>query len=200
MIQYQFGYMYVRYLLWNFVGRQSDVQGKYDNTHGNWLSGIDFIDEMFIGTQKNLPSDMANNKGRNTYFFLPFILAIIGMVFHAKRDVKSFYVLLTLFLFTGLALKIYLNERPFEPRERDYALVGSFYVFAMWIAYGIYAIFDTLKNYIQPKVAIPVVLAVSFLASPVVLAAQNWDDHDRSNKDTALTMAKAYFKLVNSAM
>ena len=192
MIQYQFGYMYVRYLLWNFVGRQSDVQGKYDNTHGNWLSGIDFIDEMFIGTQKNLPSDMANNKGRNTYFFLPFILAIIGMVFHAKRDVKSFYVLLTLFLFTGLALKIYLNERPFEPRERDYALVGSFYVFAMWIAYGIYAIFDTLKKYIQPKVAIPVVLATSLLASPVLLAAENWNDHDRSNKDTALTMAKAY--------
>jgi hypothetical protein len=192
MIQYQFGYMYVRYLLWNFVGRQSDVQGKYDNTHGNWLSGIDFIDEMFIGTQKNLPSDMANNKGRNTYFFLPFILAIIGMVFHAKRDVKSFYVLLTLFLFTGLALKIYLNERPFEPRERDYALVGSFYVFAMWIAYGIYAIFDTLKKYIQPKVAIPAVLATSLLASPVLLAAENWNDHDRSNKDSALTMAKAY--------
>ncbi|HBD26762.1 DUF2723 domain-containing protein [Flavobacterium sp.] len=192
MIQYQFGYMYVRYLLWNFVGRQSDVQGKYDNTNGNWLSGISFIDEMFIGTQKNLPSDMQNNRGRNTYFFLPFILAIIGMVFHAKRDIKSFYVLLVLFLFTGLALKIYLNERPFEPRERDYALVGSFYVFAMWIGYGIYAIFDTLKKYIQPKVAIPVVLATSLLASPVVLAAQNWDDHDRSNKDTAYTMAKAY--------
>ena len=192
MIQYQFGYMYVRYLLWNFVGRQSDVQGKYDNTNGNWLSGISFIDEIFIGTQKNLPSDMQNNKGRNTYFFLPFILAIIGMVFHAKRDIKSFYVLLVLFLFTGLALKIYLNERPFEPRERDYALVGSFYVFAMWIAYGIYAIFDTLKKYIQPKVAIPIVLATSLLASPVVLAAQNWDDHDRSNKDTAYTMAKAY--------
>ena len=192
MVQYQFGYMYVRYLMWNFVGRQNDIQGKYDNTNGNWLSGIDFIDEMFIGTQKNLPSDMQNNKGRNTYFFLPFILAIIGMVFHAKRDVKSFYVLLVLFLFTGLALKIYLNERPFEPRERDYALVGSFYVFAMWIAYGIYAIFDTLKKYIQPKVAIPIVLATSLLASPVVLAAQNWDDHDRSNKDTAYTMAKAY--------
>ena len=192
MIQYQFGYMYVRYLLWNFAGRQSDVQGKYDNSNGNWLSGISFIDEIFIGTQKNLPSDMQNNKGRNTYFFLPFILAIIGMVFHAKRDIKSFYVLLVLFLFTGLALKIYLNERPFEPRERDYALVGSFYVFAMWIAYGIYAIFDTLKKYIQPKVAIPIVLATSLLASPVVLAAQNWDDHDRSNKDTAYTMAKAY--------
>jgi tetratricopeptide (TPR) repeat protein len=108
------------------------------------------------------------------------------------RDKKSFYVLLVLFLFTGLALKVYLNERPFEPRERDYALVGSFYVFAMWIGYGIFAIFDTLKKYIQPKAALAVVLATSLLASPVVLAAQNWDDHDRSNKDTAYTMAKAY--------
>jgi hypothetical protein len=192
MVQYQFGYMYVRYLLWNFVGRQSDVQGKYDNTNGNWLSGFNFIDEIFTGTQKNLPSDMQNNKGRNIYYGIPLILALIGFVFHAQRDKKSFYVLLVLFLFTGLALKVYLNERPFEPRERDYALVGSFYVFAMWIAYGIYAIFETLKKYIQPKVALAVVLATTLLASPVVLAAQNWDDHDRSNKDTAYTMAKAY--------
>ena len=192
MVQYQFGYMYVRYLLWNFVGRQSDVQGKYDNTNGNWLSGFNFIDEIFTGTQKNLPSDMQNNKGRNIYYGIPLILALIGFVFHAQRDKKSFYVLLVLFLFTGLALKVYLNERPFEPRERDYALVGSFYVFAMWIAYGIYAIFETLKKYIQPKVALAVVLATTLLASPVVLAAQNWDDHDRSNKDTACTMAKAY--------
>jgi hypothetical protein len=192
MVQYQFGYMYLRYLLWNFVGRQNDVQGKYDNTNGNWLSGINFIDEIFTGTQKNLPSDMQNNKGRNIYYGIPLLLALIGFVFHAMRDKKSFYVLLVLFLFTGLALKVYLNERPFEPRERDYALVGSFYVFAMWIGYGIFAIFDTLKKYIQPKAALAVVLATSLLASPVVLAAQNWDDHDRSNKDTAYTMAKAY--------
>jgi hypothetical protein len=192
MVQYQFGYMYLRYLLWNFVGRQNDVQGKYDNTNGNWLSGINFIDEIFTGTQKNLPSDMQNNKGRNIYYGIPLLLALIGFVFHAMRDKKSFYVLLVLFLFTGLALKVYLNERPFEPRERDYALVGSFYVFAMWIGYGIFAIFDTLKKYIQPKAALAIVLVTSLLASPVVLAAQNWDDHDRSNKDTAYTMAKAY--------
>lgn len=192
MVQYQFGYMYLRYLLWNFVGRQNDVQGKYDNTNGNWLSGINFIDEIFTGTQKNLPSDMQNNKGRNIYYGIPLLLALIGFVFHTMRDKKSFYVLLVLFLFTGLALKIYLNERPFEPRERDYALVGSFYVFAMWIGYGIFAIFDTLKKYIQPKAVLAIVLATSLLASPVVLAAQNWDDHDRSNKDTAYTMAKAY--------
>jgi hypothetical protein len=192
MFQYQFGYMYGRYLLWNFVGRQNDNQGKYDNSNGNWITGISFIDEFLVGTQKNLTSDMQNNKGRNIYYGIPFIIALIGLFFHAKRDPKSFYVLLALFLFTGLALKIYLNERPFEPRERDYALVGSFYVFAMWIAFGVYAIFDWIKKYLAPKVAIPLVLSVCFLASPVLLAKENWDDHDRSNKYTALAMAKAY--------
>lgn len=192
MFQYQFGYMYVRYLLWNFVGRQNDNQGKYDDMNGNWITGISFIDELLVGSQKNLTSDMQNNKGRNIYFGLPFILALIGLFYHAKKDVKSFYVLLALFLFTGLALKIYLNERPFEPRERDYALVGSFYVFAMWIAFGVYAIFEWVINYIKPKIALPLVLIACFLASPVLLAKENWDDHDRSNKYTALAMAKAY--------
>ena len=192
MFQYQFGYMYGRYLLWNFVGRQNDNQGKYDDMNGNWITGISFIDELLVGSQKNLTSDMQNNKGRNIYFGLPFILALIGIFYHAKKDVKSFYVLLALFLFTGLALKIYLNERPFEPRERDYALVGSFYVFAMWIAFGVYAIFEWVINYIKPKIALPLVLIVSFLASPLLLAKENWDDHDRSNKYTALAMAKAY--------
>ncbi|MBP6039772.1 MAG: DUF2723 domain-containing protein [Flavobacterium sp.] len=192
MFQYQFGYMYGRYLLWNFVGRQNDNQGKYDDMNGNWITGISFIDELLVGSQKNLTSDMQNNKGRNIYFGLPFILALIGIFYHAKKDVKSFYVLLALFLFTGLALKIYLNERPFEPRERDYALVGSFYVFAMWIAFGVYAIFEWVINYIKPKIALPLVLIVCFLASPVLLAKENWDDHDRSNKYTALAMAKAY--------
>jgi len=192
MFQYQFGYMYMRYLLWNFVGRQNDEQGKYEDLKGNWITGIDVIDEFFIGSQENLPSDIVNNKARNIYFGIPFILALIGLVFHAKRDKKSFYVLLVLFLFTGLILKIYLNERPFEPRERDYALVGSFYVFTMWIAFGIYAIFDWIKQYLAPKVAIPVVLVICLLASPVIMAKENWDDHDRSDKYTALSMAKAY--------
>jgi hypothetical protein len=192
MVEYQFGYMYGRYLLWNFVGRQNDIQGKYDNIDGNWLSGITPIDEMHLGSQENLPSDQLNNKARNKYFFLPFILGLIGLVFHAKKDWKSFYILLTLFLFTGLALKIYLNERPFEPRERDYALVGSFFVFAMWVGLGVYAIYDGAKKYLQPKLAGPVVIAVSLLASPVLMAAQNWDDHDRSVRYTALAMAKAY--------
>lgn len=192
MIEYQFGYMYWRYLMWNFVGRQNDNQGEYDLKDGNWLSGISFIDNFRLSKQENLPADWENNKGRNTYFFLPFLLGLIGIFFHAKRDLKSFYVLLSLFLFTGLALKVYLNERPFEVRERDYALVGSFYVFAIWVGFGVYAIFDFIKSYIQPKIAVPVTIAACLLASPVLMASQNWDDHDRSGKYTAVTDAKAY--------
>ncbi len=192
MFEFQFGYMYWRYFMWNFTGRQDDVQGQYTDLHGNWLSGIKFIDELRLGNQDELSSDMANNKARNTYFFLPLILGIIGLIFHFKNDQKSFWVLLVLFLFTGLALKIYLNERPFEPRERDYALVGSFYVFALWIGYGVYALFDLAKSYLKPKVALPAVLVVTALAAPVLLATQNWDDHDRSNRYTALSMGKMY--------
>lgn len=192
MFEYQFGYMYWRYLMWNFVGRQSDVQGKYDNLDGNWISGIKPLDSLHLGSQDNLPSDVLNNKGRNVYYFLPFILGLIGLMYHANKDLKSFYVLLVLFLFTGIALKIYLNERPFEPRERDYALVGSFYVFAIWIGFGVYSLYETIQKYLAPKIAGPVIIAGSLLAAPVLMASQNWDDHDRSNKYTAVAMAKAY--------
>ena len=194
MVEYQFGYMYWRYLMWNFVGRQNDVQGKYDYLDGNWLSGISFIDELHLGSQANLPSDVLNNKGRNVYFFLPFILGLIGLMYHANKDLKSFYVLLALFLFTGIALKIYLNERPFEPRERDYALVGSFYVFAIWIGFGVYALYESAQKYLAPKLAGPIIIAASLLAAPVLMASQNWDDHDRSGKYTAVAMAKAYLE------
>lgn len=192
MLEYQFGNMYWRYLMWNFVGRQNDNQWKGDALNGNWISGIKPFDEARLGNQSHLSSDMENNKGRNTYYYLPFILAVIGIIFHIRKDLKSFYVLLALFLFTGIALKIYLNERPFEPRERDYALVGSFYVFAMWIGFGIYSIYDGIKKFIQPKVVIPLVLIITLLAAPVLLAKENWNDHNRSNKYTALAMAKKY--------
>ena len=192
MFEYQFGYMYLRYLMWNFAGRQNDIQGRYDDLDGNWLSGIKPLDEIRLGSQDNLPSDQANNKGRNVYYLLPFILACIGLAYHANKDAKSFYVLLTLFLFTGIALKIYLNERPFEPRERDYALVGSFYVFSIWLGFGVYAIYDWIKKFVAPKIAIPAVTAVCLLAAPVLMASQNWDDHNRANRYTALAMAKAY--------
>lgn len=192
MIEYQFGYMYWRYLMWNFVGRQNDVQGRYDNLNGNWISGIPFMDSLHLGSQDNLPSDVLNNKGRNVYFFLPFILGLIGLMYHASKDRKSFYVLLSLFLFTGIALKIYLNERPFEPRERDYALVGSFYVFAIWIGFGVYSLYESAKNYLAPKIAGPILIAGSLLAAPVLMGFQNWDDHDRSDRYTAVAMAKSY--------
>lgn len=196
MFEYQFGYMYGRYLLWNFVGRQNDIQGKYDNLDGNWMSGIKFVDELHLGKgiDTNLTDDIKNNKGRNLYYFLPFILGIIGLLHHANKDLKSFYVLLALFLFTGLALKIYLNERPFEPRERDYALVGSFYVFAIWIGFGVYAIYEKASNYVKSNLIGPVIIGVCLLAAPILMASQNWDDHDRSEKYTAVAMAKNYLE------
>jgi hypothetical protein len=192
MFEYQFGYMYWRYLMWNFVGRQNDIQGRYDNLNGNWISGITFMDSLHLGAQDNLPDDVLKNKGRNTYFFLPFILGLIGLMYHATKDRKSFYVLLSLFLFTGIALKIYLNERPFEPRERDYALVGSFYVFAIWIGFGVYSLYESAKKYLAPKIAGPILITCSLLAAPVLMGFQNWDDHDRSDKYTAVAMAKSY--------
>jgi len=197
MFEFQFGYMYWRYFMWNFTGRQDDIQGEYTDLHGNWLSGIDFIDEIRLGSQDNLPSDVKNNKARNTYYFLPLILGIIGLVFHFRKDQKSFWVLLVFFLFTGLALKIYLNERAFEPRERDYALVGSFFVFAMWIGYGVFALYELASEYIKPKIAVPIVIGLSTLAAPVLLATQNWDDHDRSNRYTANSMGKMYLDSVD---
>ena len=192
MFEYQFGYMYWRYFMWNFSGRQDDKQGEYTDLHGNWLTGINFIDDARLGPQEFIASDSKKNKARNTYFMLPLLLGIIGILFHYKNDPKNFWVLLIFFLFTGIALKIYLNERPFEPRERDYALVGSFYVFAMWIGFGVYALFEIVKEKIKPKLAIPIVLASTALAVPVLMGSQNWDDHDRSNRYTAQSMAKMY--------
>ena len=197
MFHFQFGYMYWRYFMWNFVGRQNDIQGKGDDFNGNWISGISFIDSLFLNSQDNLPSEVLNNKARNTYFFLPLLLGLLGLLFHANKDWKRSIVLLVFFLFTGLALKVYLNERAFEPRERDYALVGSFYVFAMWIGFGAYALFDIAKDFIKPKVAMPVVAVLCLLAAPVLLASQNWDDHDRSGRKTALAMAKKYLDSVD---
>lgn len=192
MFDYQFGYMYWRYLMWNFSGRQNDIQGAGGRDNGNWVTGISFLDEIRLGSQKNLPSDLANNKGRNHYYMLPFILGLIGAFWHSKNDWKSFYMLAALFVLTSFALKVFLNERPFEPRERDYAVVGSFMVFALWIGMGVFAIFQQLAKKISPKVALPITFAVSLLAAPVLMAKENWDDHDRSGKDTALALAKAY--------
>jgi hypothetical protein len=192
MFSYQISYMYWRYFMWNFVGRQNDIQGEMTSQNGNWLSGIQFIDEIHLGSQDNLPSDVLKNKARNTYYFLPFLLGIIGLTFQFKKDKKNFWVLFVFFFFTGLALKIYLNEKPFEVRERDYALVGSFYVFAIWIGFSVYALFDALKNLVNFKMTSLIILIPCLFAGPVILAHQNWDDHDRSNRYTAQSMSKMY--------
>lgn len=191
-ITYQVNYMYVRYFLWNFAGRQDDVQGNYSILHGNWLSGIAFLDEIRLGNQAEISEDARNNKARNTYFFLPLILGLMGIVFLYQQDKKRFWVLLLFFLFTGLALKVYLNERPFEPRERDYALVGSFYVFCIWIGFGCYYLGLELKKIWQHTWAKPTAIGLCLLGVPFLMAYQNWDDHDRSGRYTAQSVAKSY--------
>jgi hypothetical protein len=195
MLQYQFGYMYWRYFMWNFTGRQNDIQGRYTDFNGNWISGIKFVDEIHLGmSQDNLPSDINNNKARNTYYFLPLILGLIGFFFLLNVDKKRFWVLLVFFLLTGLAIQFYTNVRPFEPRERDYSVVGSFYVFAIWIGFGVYAIYDLLKSNIKSKFLAPAITLVCLVLVPGVLAANNWDDHDRSGKYTANAMARKYLE------
>ena len=192
MLEYQFGYMYWRYFMWNFTGRQNDNQGQYTNFDGNWISGIPFIDSIRLGNQEHLNPDALNNKARNTYYFIPLLLGIIGVFFHSKKDIENFWVLLLFFVFTGLALKFYLNERPFEPRERDYALVGSFYVFCIWIGLGGAAIYNKYQQFFKKKGAVIGLFAFLFTACPMLLASENWDDHDRSNRYTAQSMAKMY--------
>ena len=195
MFQYQFGYMYWRYFMWNFTGRQNDVQGKYDDFNGNWISGIQFIDELHLGmSQDNLPTDVIENKARNTYYFLPLLLGLVGFLFLMYSDAKRFWVLLVFFLLTGIAIQFYTNIRPFEPRERDYSVVGSFYVFAIWIGFGVYAIYDLLKSNIKSKLLAPAVSILCLLIVPGILAANNWDDHDRSGKYTANAMARKYLE------
>ncbi len=191
MFQYQFGYMYGRYFMWNFVGRQNDVQGNLDN-NGNWLSGINFIDSIRLGDQSNLPDEMKLNKGRNTYFFLPLILGLIGLLFHIKFDKKNFYILLLFFAFTGLAIIFYTNPKPFEPRERDYAVVGSFYIFAIWIGFGVLALYEQFKDKLNPKIASFGISSLCLLAVPLLMGYQNWDDHDRSGRYATHNNAKAY--------
>ncbi|PRX57683.1 uncharacterized protein DUF2723 [Flagellimonas meridianipacifica] len=191
LFEFQFGYMYMRYFMWNFVGRQNDVQGRYDG-NGNWLSGIGFVDSLRLGSQKNLPSDWKNNKARNTYFFLPLILGIIGIVFQISRDPKQFWVLFVFFMFTGLAIQFYTNPYIFQPRERDYSLVGSFFIFCIWIGLGVYGLFDEFRKLLSAKIAAPAITTICLLAVPLLMGFQNWDDHDRSGRYTAQSAAKAY--------
>lgn len=195
---YQLNFMYWRYFLWNFVGRQSDIQSTGEITDGNWLSGISFIDELFLGPQKNIPTEMKENKGRNTYYFLPFILGIIGLIFQLNRDGKNFSVVMAFFIMTGVAIAVYLNSPPVEPRERDYVFAGSFYAFCMWIGFGVLALFEACKRWFKKESVSTAVLATVICAVvPTILAAQNWDDHDRSGRYVAPDWGKNY---LNSAL
>ena len=195
-LNFQLSKMYFRYFMWNFSGRQNDKQWKYDLENGNWLSGINLIDNHRLGPQENLPDDVINNKARNKYFMIPFILGLIGFIFIFKENFKVLWPILLLFLFTGIALKFYLNERIFEPRERDYALVGSFYAYSIFIGFSFLAIFQFLNKYIKEKSSI----LISFLivvTCPILLSYNNWDDHDRSKRYTAQTLAKAYLDSID---
>lgn len=195
MIEYQFGYMYWRYFMWNFTGKQNDIQGKYDDLNGNWISGIKAIDAWHLNmSQDDLPSDVLNNKARNTYYFLPLILGLIGLFFMLNKDKKISWVLIVFFLMTGLAIQFYTNIRPFEPRERDYSVVGSFYVFALWIGFGVYAIYEGLRRFSNHIALAPAVTLVCLALVPGILAANNWDDHDRSDRKTAHAMAINYLE------
>lgn len=190
--RYQVGYMYLRYFMWNFAGRQNDIQGHGELTHGNWISGIKFIDEARLGPQENMPDHLKENPGRNTYFFLPLILGIVGMFFHYKNENKDFWVVSLLFLFTGLAIVAYLNQYPVQPRERDYAYAGSFYAFTIWIGLGVLGLINYLTKNYKSVSAIFGVGVVSLVFVPGLLASQNWDDHDRSGRYTARDFAWNY--------
>lgn len=195
---YQLNFMYWRYFLWNFVGRQSDIQSTGEITDGNWLSGIPFIDQLFLGPQKSIPTEMKENKGRNTYYFLPFILGIIGLIFQLNRDGKNFSVVMAFFIMTGVAIAVYLNSPPVEPRERDYVFAGSFYAFCMWIGFGVLALFEACRRWFKKESVSTAVLATVVCAVvPTILAAQNWDDHDRSGRYVAPDWGKNY---LNSAL
>lgn len=189
---YQMGQMYVRYFLWNFVGRQNDIQGHGNNSDGNWISGISGLDESRLGPQVGLPDGADNNKAKNAFYGLPLILGLIGLFYHIKKDNKNAAVVGMLFFFTGIAIVIYLNQKPFEPRERDYAYAGSFYAFAFWIGLGVLAIYDFLEKKMNQTTSALAATAVCLLAVPTIMAREGWDDHDRSNRTIARDFAANY--------
>ena len=189
---YQVNFMYWRYFLWNFAGRQDDVLSNGEITHGNWLSGITPIDEIYLGPQKNLPSELKNNHGRNKYYFLPFILGMLGLFFQVSKDKRGFTVVMWLFVMTGLAIIVYLNQGPAEVRERDYAYAGSFYAFAIWIGLGVLFAYDCFKKAIKKAPVAAIAATAVCTCVPVILIAQNWDDHDRSHRYVARDFGANY--------
>ncbi len=188
--RYQVGHMYFRYFMWNFAGRQNDVQGHGGIQNGNWISGITPLDEMRLGKQTDLPASM-QSPARNAYFLLPLILGIIGMLAHFNKNYKDGVVVALLFFMTGLAIVLYLNQTPFQPRERDYAYAGSFYAFAIWIGIGVFALYESFRKKLAANVALPLAVVLS-LSVPAIMLAENYDDHDRSGKYAARDFAITY--------
>src|SRR5690606_35200996 len=192
---YQFGWMYWRYLMWNFAGKQNDLQGFGNRRDGNWASGIGFIDKLFIDTADIQPSTASSdNKAYNRLFFLPLILGILGIIYQFKRDRKDFLVTFLLFFFTGFAIVIYLNQAGFQPRERDYAYVGSFYAFSILIGRGVLWLREMMMKKLSPSVATGLAGVICLLAVPVWMAIQEWDDHDRSQKYLARDLGANYLE------
>lgn len=194
LFSYQSGFMYARYLFWNFVGRQNDDQGNGNYTSGNWLSGVKPLDAVRLGSQDNLPPSITENNAYNRLYFLPLILGLLGAYWHFKRRQKDAGVVALLFFFTGLAIVLYLNQTPLQPRERDYAYAGSFYAFAIWIGLGVAAIAEWLSRKITPKTAGIAATAIGLLAAPVLMAKENWNDHNRSEKTTPRDLAIDYLE------
>jgi hypothetical protein len=193
-MKYQLGFMYLRYFMWNFAGKQNDIQGTGDLLNGNWRSGFSFIDKYFAGHQTNLPSEAKTNRGRNSYYFLPLFIGICGLYYHYLRDRQNFLVTGLLFFLMSFALVVYLNEVPNTPRERDYVYVGSFYAFSIWIGLGVLSIFAALGKFLNNRMAAITALAFSFAASPLLLLTQNYDDHDRSGRYSARDLARNYLE------
>ncbi len=193
---YQMNFMYWRYFMWNFVGRQNDIQSTGEIEHGNWITGFNFIDKYLVGDQQLLPQDLKNNKGHNVFYCLPLLLGIFGFLWQAysgQKGIQQFWVVFFLFFMTGIAIVLYLNQTPLQPRERDYAYAGSFYAFAIWIGMGVAAI----ANWLQRKAKMSEVVAgtvttVVCLAVPIQMAGQTWDDHDRSGRYVARDFGQNY--------
>ena len=206
-ISYQCNFMYWRYFMWNFAGRQNDLQGNGELEHGNWISGWDWLDDWRLGNQENLPDELKNNKGHNVFYMLPLILGLIGLFWQSlakhhgnakdQTGIRQFWIVFFLFFMTGLAIVIYLNQTPMQPRERDYAYAASFYAFAIWCGIGVAAIIEILMEKLKVKsekmaVAMTAIVSIACLLVPVQMASQTWDDHDRSGRYTCRDFGQNY--------
>lgn len=196
-LSYQCNFMYWRYFMWNFAGRQNDIQGNGELEHGNWITGISFIDNLMLGDQDLLPDELKNNKGHNVFYCLPLLLGLLGLFWQAMRKgqdgIRQFWVVFFLFFMTGLAIVFYLNQTPMQPRERDYAYAGSFYAFAIWCGMGVAAIIDELLKKIKGhETTVAAIVGVACLFVPLQMASQTWDDHDRSGRYTCRDFGQNY--------